>query len=59
MEKVFVTIRSTVITGAVIFTVMCAVPGCKGSKKLPEQRESTIDSDKDKFRRDSFDKEMK
>jgi hypothetical protein len=58
MKRVFVTTKSIVIMVAMIFTVMCIVPGCNSSKKTP-QRESTIDSDKEKFRKDVFEKEMK
>jgi hypothetical protein len=59
MKRVFVSTKSIAIMVMVIFAIMCAVPGCKSSKKAPAQRESTLDADKEKFRQDVFEKEMR
>ena len=56
MKRVFVSIKGIVIVVAMIFSIMCAFPGCRSSKKAPE---STLDADKQKFRQDVFDKEFK
>jgi hypothetical protein len=52
MKRFFVSIRSIVIVGTVIFAAMCAVSGCNVSKRIPaEQRPSTLDADQQNFRR--------
>ena len=60
MKRVLVSIKRIVIAAAMIFIAMCAVSGCKGSKKVPtEQKPSTLDTDQQKFRQDVFEKETK
>ena len=41
MKKVSLVTRSIVMVGAVVFTAMCAVSGCKGSKKVPVTKGAT------------------
>ena len=54
MKKVFRTLKNVVVT-VLILTVICTFSGCKSSK--PAKKESTLDKDHEKFRKEVFDKQ--
>jgi hypothetical protein len=48
-------IKIAIITVALLLPIVCA-SGCRSKKETPK-KESTIDADQEKFRKDVFDKQ--
>jgi hypothetical protein len=56
MKKVLRAIKICIITVTLLLPVICTISGCKSKKETPK-KESTLDADQEKFRKEVFDKQ--